>query len=76
MPALREALAGLEKLPEIMVGDEGIVEVSLCLAAFILHPRRNFFSSRCLDIVSDLCVRALTIIIMNCLNLICLVCKI
>ncbi|XP_024364667.1 1-deoxy-D-xylulose 5-phosphate reductoisomerase, chloroplastic isoform X2 [Physcomitrium patens] len=28
VPALREALAGLEKLPEIMVGDEGIVEVA------------------------------------------------
>jgi len=34
VPALKEALAGIEKLPEIMVGDEGLVEVShilLCM---------------------------------------------
>jgi 1-deoxy-D-xylulose-5-phosphate reductoisomerase len=29
---LKEALAGMDKLPEIMVGDEGIVEVSVLLS--------------------------------------------
>lgn len=28
VPALKEALAGMEKLPEIMVGEEGMVEVA------------------------------------------------
>lgn len=31
VPALKEALAGMDKLPEIMVGDEGLVEVSRTL---------------------------------------------
>lgn len=33
--ALREALAGMDKLPEIMCGEEGIVEVGICLSQLV-----------------------------------------